>query len=454
MTTNRTPAMGGVRDVPVPDPIARAYLLLALRLDQHLPGTVDAYIGPADLKARVDMEQLRPAPALAEDAAALRARLAMEVEAADRRDWLDRQLTAIETLARVRAGESLGYLEQVTRCFAHSPTRTPEAELDRVAGELDALLPGPGSLADRLRVEDERWSIGADQLPTLAEHIAERHRARARELFDVPATETLQLSFVRGQPWSAYNWYEGGLRSRIDVNLDQPVDLPRLLGMLAHEAFPGHHLEHVGKEQALIEGAGRLEASVMLINAPECLISEGLAEAGRAFAVPDDELAGALVSLAPIAGLALADSRTTLISAAERMAAAAPLRRRLAAVGVNAALALHEDHWPRERVVAYLVEAGRLTVEAAEQRLPFIEHPMWRLYVHAYPEGEALVERWLAVVPDAERPARFSRLLHEQLTPPARAREAATAAGTAGAEAGATGVAPGTTDRRGSAPGG
>ena len=36
-----------------------------------------------------------------------------------------------------------------------------------------------------------------------------------------------------------------------------------------------------------------------------------------------------------------------------------------------------------------------------------------------YPEGEALVRRWLAAVPEAERPARFGRLLGESLTPPA-----------------------------------
>ena len=65
----RTTAVGGTRDVPVPDPVARDYILLALRLDQHLPGTVDGFYGPAELKAQVDMEQLRPPARLAEDAA-------------------------------------------------------------------------------------------------------------------------------------------------------------------------------------------------------------------------------------------------------------------------------------------------------------------------------------------------------------------------------------------------
>ena len=73
-----TLAMGGTRNVPTPDPIARDYLLLGLRLDQHIPGLVDGYFGPADLKAQVDMEQLRSAARLRDDAMALRARLADE----------------------------------------------------------------------------------------------------------------------------------------------------------------------------------------------------------------------------------------------------------------------------------------------------------------------------------------------------------------------------------------
>src|SRR4029077_7317714 len=92
-----TPAMGGTRTVPPPDPVARDYLLLALRLDQHIPGIVDGYFGPADLKAQVDMEQQRQPAALRDDAIALRDRLGTEVAEADRRDWLHVQLAAIET---------------------------------------------------------------------------------------------------------------------------------------------------------------------------------------------------------------------------------------------------------------------------------------------------------------------------------------------------------------------
>ena len=65
--------------------------------------------------------------------------------------------------------------------------------------------------------------------------------------------------------------------------------------------------------------------------------------------------------------------------------------------------------------------------ELAEKRLEFIEHPLWRTYVFVYDEGEALLRRWLDVVPEADRAARFARLLHEQLTPTVMPAELAAA---------------------------
>ena len=85
MTDTLVPAVGGTRMVPAPDPVARDYILLALRLEQHIPGLVDGYFGPAALKGQVDMEQLAAPERLRDDAAALRLRLRSEVSEADRR---------------------------------------------------------------------------------------------------------------------------------------------------------------------------------------------------------------------------------------------------------------------------------------------------------------------------------------------------------------------------------
>jgi hypothetical protein len=419
--------VGGLRDVPVPDPVARDYLLLALRLNLHVPGIVDGYFGPADLKAQVDQERLRPPARLAEDATVLRHRLAGEVAEPDRRHWLDLQLAALETIARVRAGEPLPYLEQVTRCFAHTPVRRPLSRFEDAAGRLDALLPGDGPLAARLAAENDAWTVPPERVAAVVDVLVARYRARAAGLFGLPDHEELKVSLVHDQPWTGYNWYDGGYRSRVELNLDLPLRLPGLIAVAAHETYPGHHLEHALKEQRLVEELGRLEASALLINTPECLVSEGLANLGCEIVVPPDELESLLVELAPLAEVPLAADAGALRAAAARRASVAEQRATLDEAQVNAALMLHEDRLPRGDVLEFLIDVGRAAPEPAAKQLEFIEHPLWRTYVFVYSEGEALLRRWLDLVPAQRRAATFGRLLREPLTPPAIEAEIAAA---------------------------
>jgi hypothetical protein len=410
-------AVGGERLVPAPDPFARDYLLLALRMEQRIPGIVDGYFGPADLKAQVDLEPL-PAPGrLRDDAAALLARVEAEVAEAPRRRWLAAQLVALEVQARALAGDPLPYEEHVARCFEFAPRRRPETEFRAAAQALDSLLPGPGTTAARLQAWDARFVVPAERLPPLADLLVERFRDRARTLFGVPDGESLRVGVVRNQPWSGYNWYDGGFRSRVDINTDVPVRVTSLVHVLAHETYPGHHLEHAWKEADQVLGAGRLESSVLLINAPECLVSEGLADLGHRFASPPETEAELLVELFAAAGLSVAADPAEAREAAELSVAMAKPRAALGAADVNAALMRHADGASHDEVLAYLRETGLLAADRAAQRLSFIEHPLWRTYVFVYSEGEALLRRWLQVVPPDERPARFGRLLHEQITP-------------------------------------
>ena len=415
----RVPAVGGTRTVPAPDPIARDYILLALRLDQHIPGLVDGYFGPADLKATVDMAQLRAPARLRADAAALRDRLPAEVTEPDRRAWLDLQLVALETQAAALAGDPLPYLEHVTRCFAYAPPRIPDARFEAAAATIDGLLPGDAPLADRLSAWDARFVIDVDRLPAVVEWLVGRFRATAADAFGLPDGEDLRVSLVTGQPWSAYNWFDGGRRSRIDVNTDLPVRATDLIGLVAHEAYPGHHLEHAWKEAELVDRAGRLESSILLINTPECLISEGLADLGVRFAAPPAGRVDLLVEILERAGLPIATDPAAAREAATLAVALDEPRHALSSIRGNAALLRHADGRSHDEVLGYLMEVGRYSSDVAAKRLEFIEHPLWRTYVFVYAEGEALLGRWLDAVPESERPARFDRLLREQLTPPA-----------------------------------
>jgi hypothetical protein len=249
------------------------------------------------------------------------------------------------------------------------------------------------------------------------DRLVARYRTRASALFGLPEGEDLRVSLVTNQPWSGYNWFDGGRRSRVDINTDLPVRATDLIHVVAHETYPGHHLEHAWKEADLVDARGRMEASILLINTPECLISEGLADVGAGFAAPDADLVDLLVELYGAGGLAIGRDPSEARAAAERSVALMVPRRVLVAIRGNAALLRHADGRSHDEVLDYLVDVGRYTRAVSEKRLEFIEHPLWRTYVFVYAEGEALLRRWLDEVPAADRAARFGRLLHEQLTP-------------------------------------
>ena len=416
-------AVGGKRHVPAPDAVAHDYLLLALRLDQHVPGLVDGYFGPAEIKARADIEELRPANRLVEDAAHLLERIASDVPEPDRRGWLTAQVVALRTQAEALAGARLPYVEYATRCFAWAPVRRDDALFDAAAATIADLLPGQEPLADRLRAWDERFTIPTARVGEVLAWLVDRFRERSERLFGLPDGEDLRIRMVRHQPWTGYNWYDGGRRSRFDLNTDLPARAAELIHVAAHETYPGHHLEHVSKEVELVDRRHRLETSVLLINTPECLVSEGLADLGHRFASPPEDEADLLVELYDRAGLTIAaDPMEAREAAATTVALVAP-RRRMAESRVNAALLRHADGRSHDEVLDWLQRVGRFEHPVALKRLEFIEHRLWRTYVFVYHEGEALLQRWLEVVPEPDRAARFGRLLREQLTPTAIAAE-------------------------------
>ena len=131
---------------------------------------------------------------------------------------------------------------------------------------------------------------------------------------------------------------------------------------------------------------------------------------------PIDE-ADTIREVIEIAKLPIASDRGAVTAIA---AAQGPIRRaraRLKGSSGNAAFMRHADGRSHEEVAAYLLDVGRRRPDQAEQQLKFIEDPIWRTYVFVYREGEVLLGRWVDAVPEAERPARFARLLSEARSP-------------------------------------
>ncbi len=416
--SDRVAAVGGERTVPRPDPVARDYLLLALRIDTHLPGVVDGYFGPADLKAQVDLEEIPSLERLADDARTLRERVAAEVQEADRQRWLDRQLVALETLAGVHSGLELAFAEEAARCFDAAPVAQPPEAYAETRAELERLLPGEGDLRERLRAWNERFTIPADRLAPILDWLVERLRAATAVVYPMPEGESLRVGVVTGQPWSAYNWYDGGLRSRVDFNTDLPARAGAVIDTMSHETFPGHHLEHAWKEARLVDQAGRLESSVLLLNTPEAYVSEGLAELGRHFVLDEDEHVELLLGTYERAGItADADDART-----QRGINAA--LRRIRGAGGDAALRLHAAGQPESAVRQFLEEQALQDPDRAAKTIEFITQPLFRTYIFSYAGGERLLSRWCDAAGEGARD-RFFRLLTEQLTPSGIAAEVA-----------------------------
>jgi hypothetical protein len=421
------PAAGGEWSVPTPDAIAAGYLTLALRLDQVRPGFVDGYFGPAALKAQVDMAPVPSLDRLIDDATALGARVTAEVEEPARRTWLSAQLRAIEANARAFRDAPDGltgtaYLEHVERCFDWTVERRPLELFASARAEIDRLLPGPKPLVERVAEWDDGLVVPVERLPAVTDWLVGIFRERARVQFGLPPGEGLRLELVRRQPWSGYNWYDGNLQSRVDLNIDLPIRAPTLVSVVAHETYPGHHLEHAWKEARLVTEEHRLECSILLLNTPECLIGEGLADLGRRFAVPSDEEVSLIEELFERSGIPAATGGrfTAGRPTAELVRIAVALREpraRLRQFEVNAALRRHVDGADHDTVRSELELSALMTPERAEKLLDFIEDPLFRSYIFVYSEGEELLRRWLEAVPPGGQVDRFRRLLVEQLAP-------------------------------------
>ena len=381
--------------------IQNGYVELALRLGRHVDGLVDSYYGDPAVSKRIESEPLLEPPALAGDADRLLGELGGADLEAQRSRWLQTQLVGLRTVAGKLAGEELPYSDEVERCYGVRPGHTPEEELEEAHGLLDAALPPGGSLAERYQAWREGTPIPTEHLEPLLNEISDDLRARTAELVGLPEGESAVIELVSDEPWAAYNYYEGGLRSRVAVNADIPMAPNFITELMAHELYPGHQTEHCWKEQVLYRDRGYAETGILMIGTPESLIAEGIAELAVEMLLEDeDEFTAqhlAQKGIAYDAGLARAVRGA---------------RRALAGVSGNVALRLYEGDASEDDALQYLRHWALMSDRRASQALRFITDPIWRSYVTTYADGYRVCRNWVA-----DDPARFKRLLTEQLTP-------------------------------------
>jgi hypothetical protein len=392
--------------------LVEQYLKLGQRLGRHIDGMVDAYYGPPGLAAAVAAEPVVPPDRLVTDARALLAALAAgapldgstveDSSAPARRHWISAQVVGLATTCAKLAGEPIGYADEVEACYGVRPTRVDEEVLVGAHRRLEEVLPGFGPLADRLVAWRGSHAVPVDKLGPAVHSLAEDLRARTDELFGLPDGEHVEFELVTDEPWSGFNYYLGGLQSRVAINTDLPVLSTGLAHLVAHEAYPGHHTEHTRKEVGLVRRRQWWEESIFLVGTPQCLLAEGLADLGLEVAWGRHPETTVAAHMAPLG----------IRYDTEVVAAVADAGEALGAVRTNAAFRLHEDGADPDTVVDEVVRWGLMQRDRAAKVVEFLTHPTWRAYLTCYVEGFPLCRAFCA-----GDPTRFDRLLSEQLTP-------------------------------------
>ncbi len=390
-------------------PVER-YLVLGLSLGRHVEGLVDAYYGPPELADRVAAAPLRPPAALVEDGRRLMADVADGVpldegeggDQAQRRRWLLAQLQGLVTTAAKLAGEPIGYVDEVERCYGVRPTLVSEDEVAEAHRRLDQVLPGSGPLRDRLVAWRESHQVPPDRLLAAIGSLADELRERTARSIGLPDGEHVRFELVSDRPWAGFNWYHGDRRSTVSVNTDLPVLSLSLAHLVAHESYPGHHTEHTRKEVGLVRRRRWLEETIFLVGTPQCLVAEGLADLGLEVLVGPDTHTFAAAHLRPLG----------IRYDAEVAAAVADASEVLGAVRAVAAHRLHAEGADPELVADELGRWALLPAPRAAKAVEFLVHPTWRAYVTCYVDGLRLCRRFVG-----GDLGRFTRLVSEQLVP-------------------------------------
>jgi hypothetical protein len=373
-----------------PNTIAEKYVRLVLALGRHDPDYVDAYYGPPEWKKEAAAEK-KPLDVIATESKQLRETLGQIPVAGDemdklRREYLGRQLAAIEARVRLVKGERLKFDEESRALYDAVAPVFPESHFQEILAKLEPKLPGKGPLLERYENWRKAFVIPNEKLDAVLQLAINECRARTLAHIKLPPDESFTVEYVTNKPWGGYNWYQGNYRSIIQVNTDLPTYIDRAIDLAAHEGYPGHHVYNALLEKNLVRDRGWMEFTVYPLYSPQSLIAEGTANFGRevVFTKPE-RMEFEKRILFPSAGIDPAR--------AEEYYEVQELMKGLSYAVNEAARRYVNGEIDATGAAAWLEKFALMDSARAKQRVKFIEH--YRSYVINYNLGEDMVRRYI-----------------------------------------------------------
>ena len=375
--------------------VAERYVKLVLAVGQHDADYVDAFYGPPEWRKAAEAEKL-PLATIEQQAEALEKDIAVVTAASPvardaelwglRRQYLARQMAALRARVSMLQGKRLTFDEESRALYdAVAPTQT-EAEFEAVLKQLEARLPGDGTLIERYDRFKQAFVIPTTRVDRVFREAIRACRDRTIAHVELPAEQRFTVEYVTGKSWSGYNWYQGGYKSLIQVNTDLPIYIDRAIDLACHEGYPGHHVYNVLLEKNLVRDRGWIEYTVYPLFSPQSLIAEGTANYGIevAFSLAERIIFEKEV-LFPLARL---DAKRV-----QEYYEVLALMDRLSYAGNEAARRYIDGTIDRAGAAAWLEKYALYTAPRAEQRVKFIDQ--YRSYVINYNLGKDLIRAYL-----------------------------------------------------------
>jgi hypothetical protein len=372
---------------------AENYVRLGLTIGQYDADFVDAYYGPDSLKPTGAKNSSFPKDSLLSAVNALRQACTKYTDSAQTNDtlrsratWMSRQLNAFEERINIFSGSFSPFNEESKRLFSVEPPVYSEDHFKSLVGQLDSILPGKGTIPERMQALSKKFIIPKEKVDTVFKTAIEEARKRTRARFQMPSNESFVLEYVNNKPWSGYNWYKGNYQSVIQINLDLPILIDRAIDLACHEGYPGHHVYNMLLEKNLYRDKGWVEISFYPLYSPQSLIAEGSANYGIDMSFPGTEGAAfAKQALIPLAGLNT--------SQVELYFKTLSLKSKLNYARNEAARGLLDGTMNEKEALRWLTQYCLMSNELAEKSISFIRKH--RSYVICYNYGQDLVKDYI-----------------------------------------------------------
>jgi hypothetical protein len=370
--------------------VAERYVRLALEINTHEEGYVDAFYGPTEWKTEAEANPRTVAQLKAEgdvlraDVAAIAAN-ATDAALQRRARTLEVYISSARFRLDMIEGQRVSFADEAERLFNLRPSLQPIASYDAALGRLETVVPGEGPLAARVDAFLTHYSIPHDRLLAVMQAATAECRRRTLAHFDLPENERFDMELVSGPSWGAYNFYRGNNNSLIQINAGLPVRIDTAIGYGCHEGYPGHHVQGIAAER-LYREQGFVEYSVLPLYSPIGPLNEGAGNYGVELAFPGAEReAFEARVLYPIAGMdpASAPALTVFRQALDELDGA---RLTIAAMYLNGEI-------NREQAIELTQRYQLMSRERAERTVAFSEQ--YRSYVINYATGEDLVRAYI-----------------------------------------------------------